>query len=285
MTTDTGWVKVFLPWNVRPGRDSAWYERTRSSVPETEKMSPDLYMEQEYPATEEEALRPTRANAFFNQDVLIDMLQDCMEPKEVRGALVKIWKPPMAGRQYIAFADTAWGETGSYSCMPVVDYRAREQVAEIYGRPGQDELSRAIYDLCMEYNKAYLGIEANGEGQTIVGNLMDMGYGQRMYHHGENWRTDPRHRGYLTTGGLAGTRDLMLSDFRHSVDQRQLVIRCRDWVTEMMGFIRNEKGRPEAAQGGHDDHVMAGAGLLQMFGPARFHTSNPKAGKVSYAYS
>ena len=285
MPESSGWAKVFIPWNVRPGRDQAWYDQIRADVPETEKMTPDLYMEQNYPTYEDEALRPTQANSFFSQEALASLMSETMEPKEIKAALVRIWKKPMVGRQYVAFADTAWGKTGSYSCMVVLDYRGREQVAEIYGRPSQDELSRAIYDLCNEYNRAFLGVEANAEGQTIVTNLVDMGYGYRMYHHADNWRREPRHRGWLTTGGVAGTRILMLSDLRQSIEQQQIVIRCREAVNEMMSFIRDEKGRLKAAEGAYDDHVMSWAGALQMLSHARVFNRDPKKGVISYAYS
>ena len=38
----------------------------------------------------------------------------------------------------------------------------------------------------------------------------------------------------------------------------------REAVAEMMNFVRNEKGRPEASQGSHDDYVMAWAIMFAM---------------------
>jgi hypothetical protein len=50
-----GWAHVFLPWNVHPGRDQAWYERTLASTLSIDGDTKDA-MHAQYPATDEEAL-------------------------------------------------------------------------------------------------------------------------------------------------------------------------------------------------------------------------------------
>ena len=50
----------FFGWKSRPGRDQKWYDRVQAEAPNTEGMSPELYMEQEHPETVEEALAPSR---------------------------------------------------------------------------------------------------------------------------------------------------------------------------------------------------------------------------------
>ena len=46
-----GFVPIFFPYWVRPGRDEAWYERTMASIPkgELQGLTPELYMEENYP--------------------------------------------------------------------------------------------------------------------------------------------------------------------------------------------------------------------------------------------
>jgi len=63
---------MFFPYWVRPGRDEHWYQGTMEELPDEELngLTRELYMEQAYPRSVEEALRPTRTVAVFNQDVL-----------------------------------------------------------------------------------------------------------------------------------------------------------------------------------------------------------------------
>ena len=74
-----GWHPVFFGWDVRPGRDQEWYESRRkeaSDSPEAQRLGIDLYMEQEYPQTAEQALAPSAVSAKFNHDALKDMEND-----------------------------------------------------------------------------------------------------------------------------------------------------------------------------------------------------------------
>lgn len=204
---------------------------------------------------------------FFGQQSVLDLLDSCEEPRETRLGLVKVWKRPTVAGKYVAFGDVAWGEKGAYTCVVIADYQTGDQMAEIYGRPDHDELARVIYDTCGEYNKAFLGIEANGEGINVVNKLIDLGYGDRMYHRDSNWRQEPKKRGYWTD---KFSRPDMLGQLAEAVSKGQIRPRCKDAIDEMMSFIRDEKGRPGPAEGAYADHVMAWAGLLAIRGSARY---------------
>ena len=62
-----GWAGIFMGYEVRPGRDEAWYERTKRNAPLTPGMTPDLYMEPGYPRTATEALAPARPMAALDR--------------------------------------------------------------------------------------------------------------------------------------------------------------------------------------------------------------------------
>lgn len=271
-----GWVKRFIPWTARPGRDQTWYERTKAATPPSLAMSPELYMEQEYPGTEAEALAPSRAAAFFDSQAVGSFEADCREPEMSLGGLVRVWRKPVVAGRYLGFGDVCWGHQSAYSCFVLADWATGEQVAEIYGRPEHDEYAQAIADLTTQYNKAFFSIEANGEtversGLNVINKLVALGMGSRMYHHGERWEQEASHRGFLTT---SVTRPEMLGELAEFVRLRGIVPHCRDAVSEMLSFIRNEKGRPEAAAGAYADHVMAWAGWawLKARGHAHFGT-------------
>jgi len=61
---ELGYYKIFTGWDVVPGRDDDWYSKVRGSIGSDElartSLTPEQYMEQEYPATEAEALSPSR---------------------------------------------------------------------------------------------------------------------------------------------------------------------------------------------------------------------------------
>ena len=53
------------------------------------------------------------------------------------------------------------------------------------------------------------------------------------------------------------TRPLILSQLQEIVNDHIELINDKETLEEMLVFVRNEKGRPEAQEGCHDDLVMA----------------------------
>ncbi|MDP2661820.1 MAG: hypothetical protein Q8R28_13915 [Dehalococcoidia bacterium] len=262
--------KLFLGYFDRPGRTQATYEAGK------ELSGDDARFEKENARSEEEALAPPRARAYFDVDVLTAMLEDCTPPREQGGAL-SVWKRPVVAGRYVLFADTAWGVTGSYNCAAVFDWQTNEQVAELHGRLHPDEMAFEVWQLHKQYNHAYMGLERAGEGQerdgesvVVVDKMVELlkqceCHGRLFYHDWESSKPDTP--GWQTD---RNTRPVMLGEFRESVRMRQVVIRSRAGVQEMFSFVRNEKGRAEASQGAHDDRVMTYAGAGQMRKFARF---------------
>lgn len=277
---DNGWAKLFLPYSARPGRDEAWYERTKRSAPNTQELSPELYMEQEYPANEEEALSPSRALGYFDGDAVREMLQnDCRAPLTVQLGMTSIWQKPAVAGRYVIGVDSAWGTTGSYSCAAVMDWSTGTQVAEMHGRPHPDEVAQEVMRLHLAYNHAYMGVEIAGEGQerdgesVVVVNkilplLAECGCKNKLFY-ADHMSSKPSKPGWQTDGK---TRPVMLEGLAEAVRNREIVIRSSAGMGEMMSFIRNEKGRPQHVEGAHDDRVMAYAIAWQMRKYARFRS-------------
>lgn len=275
---DNGWQSLFIPYSARPGRDEAWRERMRREAPVTSDLSPALYMEQEYPASVEEALAPSKVLAYFDGQVLRDMLaQDAKEPRQGLRGMLSIWRAPVVAGKYVLGADTAWGVTGSYSCASVLDWTTGEQMAELHGRLHPDEMAQECVNLHRLYNHAYMGLERAGEGQerdgesvVVVDKVVELlksceCKGRLFYHDHDKdkpvvagWQTDTR------------SRPVMLGELAEAVRNRHIVLHSRQGIGEMMSFIRNEKGRPEASEGAYDDRVMTYAVAWQMRKWARF---------------
>ena len=270
-----GFAKRFMPWTVRPGRDEAW--RVGVSL-----RYEDYQLEGEYPATEEEALRPPQIRMYFNADAVSSMSEDIIDPRETqKGGAVRIWKKPVVAGRYVAGGDFAWGEQGAYDVLMVFDWQTGEQVAEVYGRLDDDEMAQESVNLLTEYNRAWFAGERNGEGRHVIDKMVDLGYGDRMYHTADDWRENEQHRGWLTS---PQTRPVLLREYEEAVRNRSVVLRCREAVSEHSTFIRNDKGRPQAQEGAHDDHVMCSAIGWQARKSARFIDRSMKPIRIERAW-
>jgi hypothetical protein len=64
----------FLPWHVRPGRDTAWYAATEADAVDSS------LMRQEYPATPDEAFEATEVGAFLPSITLWDACKEELPP-------------------------------------------------------------------------------------------------------------------------------------------------------------------------------------------------------------
>lgn len=266
-----GFITLFYGWRVRPGRDDHWFDLTKAAVPVTEKMSPDLFMEQEYPATAEEALAPSKAHAYFDTDRLKEMLNECKEPIEVRlGGVVRIWQRPVVAGKYLAGGDLAWGETGAYSCLSICTFRTGVKVAEIHGRFHEDEMAQMSVDLLREYNNAFTGVERNGEGRLVVEKMVALGYGKYMYWH-DHKKDKPEIPGWQTDGP---SRPVLLGEYAEAIRLGSFSTPALEDISEMSSFIRGEDLKPGPAIGAYGDRVMANAIMWYMRNFAKFNLSS-----------
>ena len=273
---ENGFVRFFLPYTVRPGRDEAWYQAGLAAADD-----PWVFTKN-YPRTLAEALAPSKRLAFFDQDALVAMLQEeAREPRRIERGLISIWGEPTIGGHYILSADTAWGRTGSYSCASVANWTAQsmEQVAELHGRPAPDEMALESVNLHKLYNHAYMALERAGEGQerdgesvVVVDKVMELlkdcecrGDGRVFF--ADHDSEKPSRPGWQTDGN---SRPYMLSELAIAVRNRQVVIRSKAGIGEMMQFIRTETGRAEAAEGAYDDRPITYAIGWQMRKHATF---------------
>jgi phage terminase large subunit len=215
------------------------------------------------------------------------MLQnECRDPRDIQLGITSIWQKPVISGRYVMGVDTAWGMTGSYSCASILDWATGTQVAEMHGRPHPDEAAREIMRLHLAYNHAYMGLEIAGEGQerdgesVVVVNkvlplLAECGCRNKLFY-ADHTSSKPEKPGWQTDGK---TRPVMLGELAEAVRNREIVIRSAAGVSELMSFVRNEKGRPQHVEGAYDDRVMSYAIAWQMRKYARF--SSMRSGRSS----
>lgn len=206
---------------------------------------------------------PAGRGLYFDVEAATDLLMEArtMHLLETRlGGLVRIKKKRIIGERYLMGGDCAWGEKGAFAVSTIENYKTGEHVAEVYGRPPLDELAEINVKLCREYNDAYAGVERNGEGRVVCEKMVDLGYGSRMYWHDH----DKDQPGWLTQGQSGATRLFILNELEEDVRNKEFAPFCADGCTELLSFIRDEKGRPGPRPGTYADHVMSWAIARQM---------------------
>lgn len=258
-----GWRNLFFGWQARPGRDEAWYDRTKRAVPETEKLSPDLYMLKEYPATAEEALAPSQGSAHFDLGILEVMKQHIRQPIMSEGAM-GIYVKYQLGRRYAAGTDTAHGVGGDYSVTVVMDLGSGAVVADVMSNELEvDEFAEQSIKMLHLYRDPIWGIEDNDWGITVIKAAEAARYthlyGESTLKERKNgWHTDNK------------SRMVMWGELRTQVNSGKVVVYNTAGLRQFATVMLNPKarGRPEAKSGAHDDYPTACAIAIQMEGHA-----------------
>ena len=256
---DNGWHKVFLPWNLRPGRDEEWYRAKAREASMSE-----LMMEQEYPTTEEEALSPSQARAFFDVLKLRAMIDDALPPIETRPGGIEIFKKPMVGGRYVIGIDVAEGIERDASAITILDYHTGEQVAVLHHDAiAPDELAYYADKLGREYNNARMMVERN-KGEVVCHRLVELDYPRLFYESEANVKA--RRPGWITT---TSSRQILVNELGEAVRQQAIRLSHKETLREMLGFIWLN-GKPQAREGALDDLVISTALAWQMKRRARW---------------
>ena len=229
--------------------------------------------EQEYPASPEEAFIAT-GNCVFDKESLVRRLTGLPRPLRtgeftfrgdgdsfrVTGFVqsesggTHIYEEPRPGVPYVIGADTA-GDGSDWFVAQVLDNTTGRQVAVLRRQFGEDEFARQAVCLGYYYNTALLGIEANFSTYPIR-EVERLRYPHQYMRETEDSYTHrlQRRYGFKTT---ATTRPVAIAGLIQAV--RENVDLLCDAVTlrEMLVFVRDERGRPQAMEREHDDCVMA----------------------------
>lgn len=251
---------IFIPYHARPGRDKEWYERTmRSLTAETLKgLTPELYMQKNYPATIQEALSPISTLSAFDGKVLDEMMGDTRNP--VREGLnvlldpqiVHIYQPHHIGEYYIAGSDVGHGIGKDKSVTTIMNVRTGTVPADIM-TSSLDPREFALHSVQMlrEYKEPLWFIENNDWGRIVINVAQELGYKNLGYQDDKKtkvgWNTNEKTRIDLF-GGLIP-----------AINNHQVTIYNSEGLKQFYDIIRNTEsnGRIEATSNKHDDYAIA----------------------------
>ncbi len=166
----------------------------------------------------------------------------------------RIYREPEKKRRYVIGADTA-GEGSDWFAAQVIDADSCQQVAVLHQQTDADLFAQQLYWLGKLYNTALIAPEVNFD-PTVVDKLADWHY-LRLYMRQKEDDITERVRlsyGYRTD---KLNRPVAIAELIELMRDHPECVSDRATLEEMMSFVRNDHGRAEAAEGAHDDLIMA----------------------------
>lgn len=233
---------------------------------------------QEYPEDPDTCFL-TSGTPFFDLDVVLTWLnsvdQLAIDPLKVKGLWREtnipggkvVWaEPPEKDEAYVAGCDTSEGlpHSDPNGCG-ILRKRDCAQVAWVYGRFRPEVLAKHVYDLCHSYNEAFLGVERENHGHSVINTLQNtLGYTNMFYFRNEKNEPGPGRSGRCGWSTNSETRPIMLDDLELLVREMGMKVRMREFLTECTSFKLQANGQYAADPGAHDDTVAMWAIANQM---------------------
>ena len=228
---------------------------------------------QEYPICPDEAFLST-GQCYFDKDKVIKRIRKVVDPikrgsflykyennqisnirfnENIKGT-IKIFEEPQEGVPYVLAGDTA-GEGSDNFTAQVINNITGKQVAVLKQQYSELEYAQQVYCLGLYYNTALIGIETNFSTYPNE-KLQEWDYPNLYIREKADTYVNRYNKsfGFKTT---PVTRPLILGQLQEIVLEEIDNINDIDTLREMLTFIKNKVGRPEAEVGFHDDLVMA----------------------------
>lgn len=241
---------------------------------------------QEYPINPQEAFISS-GNCVFDKEIVINRIQELSKPIRVgyfdykyddtmpagkkitdirwvndKNGYIEIYEVPNIYK-YCIGGDTA-GEGSDWFTGHVLNAKTGKQVARLRHQMDEDLYVRQMYCLGYYYQyknqrtgvitPALMCIESNFSSFPNK-ELVRLGYSNMFVREKEDKYTGimDKSYGFKTT---SITRPVIIAELVKIVRESVELINDKLTLEEMLTFVRNEKGRPEAQQGAHDDLVM-----------------------------
>lgn len=222
-------------------------------------------LRQEFPTTHLEAFLSSGTN-YFSLNRTAKFLDRCDNNytrydfinnefvKSDRGELW-IYDDVRPGKNYVIGADVAEGLLdGDFTVAMVLGYD--KQIKAMYrGHCEPDEFADLLKILGKRFNTALLAVEFNKDGNWVNTELRNSNY-PNLYMRSvidDVTKEVTRSYGWLTS---KKTRDFMLGEAKKHFNSTEM-INCKPLLEEMLTFIRDKRGKPQAASSKHDDVVIS----------------------------
>jgi len=241
--------RIDVHWSEVPGRDEKWKAETIRN-------------------TSEEQFRVEFECEFIgSSNTLISASKLRLlraTPPEASNPDTRIFKQPIAGRQYVTVVDTARGVQGDYSAFVIFDVSELPyRVVATYRNNMISPLlyPNMVYQLSKHYNSAYVLVETNDIGEQIANILHhDLEYENVLttVHNGRSGQViSPGFGSQATRMGVRTSKQVKrigCMGLKTQVESDKLVINDERILYELFRFVNI--GDSYEAEEGHDDMVM-----------------------------
>ncbi len=211
-------------------------------------------MAEEY-AEDAESCFMASGDCVFDVEVIDRRMRESRTVVEQKdNAKLLVFFPPINGdnganpKEYIIGVDPAGGGSdGDFACAQVIERASGMQCAELQGHFPPAELAARVALIGRDYNNALIAVERNNHGHGVLASLtLHEGY-QNVYYQGNQagWLTSP------------ASRPRMLENFAATLTNAPFLFSSTRLLEECRTFVRHPDGSASAANGTHDDLVMA----------------------------
>ncbi len=232
--------------------------------------------QQEFPSTPEESFKATSRSVFDTQKITerLNYILPPLQKEDIKKELplsldhyfgkgLFIYQNVKQGERYYIGVDTASGSAGDYSAISVFDSQGEQVFAFYDNKIPVYKFSQVVYEVGMYFNYAFLVVEKNTYGQSVIEKLrVEYGY-LNMYKH----KTfDERGRKRLKIGWLSSsvTKPKLINDFKEQFELNLILLSDNETLEEMKIFTDyNGKLSNSRGDGLHDDMVIASALAIQ----------------------
>lgn len=221
---------------------------------------------QEYPTTPEHAFISS-GKPYFDTTLISKYLSECKvgyygyisNNKIVKdfSSDIYFYKEVEEGKPYVIGADTA-GEGSDYNVAYVIDNSTSEIVCRYRTLDDESIFTEELSKIGRYYNTALISIEINFSTYPVK--TLDEVYSYPNLYVRE--RLDTYTNSYIKSFGFRTdrrSRPLILSILKDELNSDINNLLDKDLLDEMMVFHKDDKGKPVALEGYHDDCIMAAA--------------------------
>jgi len=255
-----GFIPIFIPYDKIPGRDQKWADEQRALLG-------DLKFNQEincqFLGSSNTLIAPDIIGrmspaVFIHSKDGLDVIEEPIRTVKAEGKIVT------RGHIYFIVADTSRGVGGDYSAFTVID--VTEYPYKVVAKYRDNKINPLLYPTVIakvanDYNKAYVLVEVNDNGQQIANTLyIDLEYENIL-----SVSYDGRTGQFLSAGFKSGTtlgvrttrqvKRLGCQILKGLIENNKFLIQDSDIISEISTFIE-QKGTYAADLGYHDDLVM-----------------------------
>ncbi len=164
------------------------------------------------------------------------------------------------GQKAVMGSDVAEGlEIGDDHASIVLGLQSNNTMAAYNtNKPDPDEFAIFNKRLGLFYNKAFIGVERNSVGFSVVSDLIKIYPISKIYFHirlDERTKKETKKFGWITD---ERTRHLILAALKQEIRESSTELLDKQLINQGMRFV-NVDGKPQASAGAKDDLIMARA--------------------------